>query len=66
MKMKNTAILFLLFFSVCFWGCDASVNRSIHLRDGEHSGGLNSVNGSIHVPRGRQLPYRQRPHRSGQ
>jgi hypothetical protein len=49
MKMKNTAILFLLFFSVCFWGCDASVNRSIHLRDGEHSGGLNSVNGSIHV-----------------
>ena len=30
-------------------GCDASVNRSIHVGDGEHSGGLNSVNGSIHV-----------------
>ena len=30
-------------------GCDMSINRSIRVSDGEHSGGLTSVNGSIHV-----------------
>lgn len=34
---------------VLFNGCDVSVNRSIYVHDGEHSGGQTSVNGSIHV-----------------
>lgn len=34
---------------ILFYGCDVSVNRSIYVRDGEHSGGQTSVNGSIHV-----------------
>jgi len=49
MKKKIMTIQFLVLFTMLFWGCDASVNRSIHVGDGERSGGLNSVNGSIHV-----------------
>jgi hypothetical protein len=48
MKKKPAIGLFLLSF-ILFCGCNLSVNRSIDLRDGERSGGLNSVNGSIHV-----------------
>jgi hypothetical protein len=49
MKAKITAMAFLLAAAVLFWGCDVSVNRSVHVRDGESSHGLSSVNGSIHV-----------------
>ena len=49
MKTKNMTIHFLVLFTMLFWGCDASVNRSIHVGDGESSHGLTSVNGSIHV-----------------
>jgi len=42
--------LFSLVLSILFLcGCDVSVNRSVHLRDGEHSRGMTSVNGSIRV-----------------
>jgi predicted acyltransferase (DUF342 family) len=34
---------------ILFWGCDVGVNRSLYVHDGERSGGLSSVNGSIHV-----------------
>ena len=43
---------FLLVFglsAVLFCGCDMSVNRSVHVSDGEQSGGHTSVNGSIHI-----------------
>ena len=43
---------FLLVFglsTVLFCGCDMSVNRSVHVSDGEQSGGHTSVNGSIHI-----------------
>ena len=49
MKAKIVAMPFLLVLVVLLWGCDVSVNRSVHLRDGEHSRGMTSVNGSIHV-----------------
>ncbi|TFG74475.1 MAG: hypothetical protein E4H23_11960 [Chrysiogenales bacterium] len=49
MKPKIAAISFLLLVAVFLCGCDVSVNRSVHLRDGEHSRGMTSVNGSIHV-----------------
>ena len=49
MKTKIAAMPFLLVLAVLLWGCDVSVNRSIHVRDGESSHGLTSVNGSIHV-----------------
>lgn len=41
------SVLLIPFLS--FLGCDASVNRSQHLGDGERSTGLASVNGSIYV-----------------
>jgi len=47
-KQKSLWLVFGLAM-ILFCGCDVSVNRSIHVRDGEHSGGLTSVNGSIHV-----------------
>ncbi len=47
--MKKAAIPFLLLSVLCFAGCYSTVNRSIHLPDGEHSGGYNSVNGGIYV-----------------
>jgi len=46
---KNQALGLLLLSFILFCNCDVSVNRSIHLRDGEHSGGQTSVNGSIYV-----------------
>lgn len=46
---KKQALGLLLLSFVLFCHCDASVNRSIRLRDGEHSGGQTSVNGSIYV-----------------
>lgn len=49
MKTKIAAMAFLLAAAILFWGCDVSVNRSVHVRDGESSHGLTSVNGSIHV-----------------
>jgi len=49
MKTKIAAMPFLLVLAVLLWGCDVSVNRSVHVRDGESSHGLTSVNGSIHV-----------------
>lgn len=49
MKTKIAIIPFLLLVAVFLYGCDVSVNRSVHLRDGEHSRGMTSVNGSIHV-----------------
>jgi len=47
-KQKSLWLIFGLAV-VLFCGCDASVNRSIYVSDGEHSGGQTSVNGSIHV-----------------
>ena len=48
--MKRKAFLsFLVISFLSFYGCDASVNRSRHLGDGERSAGLTSVNGSIYV-----------------
>ena len=49
--MNREKSLWLIFglAAVLFYGCDAGVNRSLYVHDGEHSGGLNSVNGSIHV-----------------
>ncbi len=49
MKTKIAVIPFLLLLALFFWGCDVSVNRSIHIADGESSHGLSSVNGSIHI-----------------
>lgn len=49
MKTKMVANPIILLFVVALWSCDVSVNRSIHVRDGESSHGLTSVNGSIHV-----------------
>jgi len=49
MKTKIAGIHFLCLFALFFWSCDASVNRSRHLGDGERSTGLTSVNGSIFV-----------------
>jgi len=47
---KIKTILFVLVLSlILFCGCDMSVNRSIHVSDGESSHGLTSVNGSVHV-----------------
>lgn len=48
--MKRKALFSILVISfLSFYACDASVNSSKHLGDGEHSAGMNSVNGSIHV-----------------
>ncbi|MCX6553630.1 MAG: hypothetical protein NTZ12_01235 [Candidatus Aminicenantes bacterium] len=49
MRKKNVILLFLALSFILFYGCDVSVNRSIHVRDGERGGGLTSVNGSIQV-----------------
>lgn len=49
MKTKITIFQIALFSAVFFWSCNASVNRSFYVRDGEQSGGLISVNGSIHL-----------------
>jgi hypothetical protein len=48
MKTKLLFVLLLLSF-LFIYGCDVSVNRSVYVHDGEHSGGHSSVNGSIHV-----------------
>jgi predicted acyltransferase (DUF342 family) len=48
--MKSNILFSALVISFLFFhGCDASVNSSKHLSDGERSTGLNSVNGSIYV-----------------
>jgi DUF4097 and DUF4098 domain-containing protein YvlB len=47
--MKKAAISFLLLFVLCCGGCYSTVNRSIHIGDGDRSGGCNSVNGNIDV-----------------
>jgi len=48
--MKRKVLIAVLASSfIWLTGCDASVNRSRYLGDGERSAGLNSVNGSIHV-----------------
>jgi DUF4097 and DUF4098 domain-containing protein YvlB len=48
--MKRNACLSVLIISfLSFYACDASVNRSRRLGDGERSTGLTSVNGSIYV-----------------
>jgi hypothetical protein len=49
MREKHAILLFLALSFIFFCGCDMSVNRSIHVNDGDHAGGLTSVNGSIHV-----------------
>lgn len=49
MRKQKTILFFLILSFILFYGCDMSVNRSIYVRDGEHSGGQTSVNGSIHV-----------------
>lgn len=46
---RNLMFSFLVLSFVSFCACDASVNSSRYVRDGEHSAGLTSVNGSIHV-----------------
>jgi hypothetical protein len=48
--MKPKAIFSGLVLPALFlFGCDVGVNRSIYVHDGEHSRGLSTVNGSIHV-----------------
>lgn len=48
--MKRNACLSVLIISfLSFYACDASVNSSRRLGDGERSHGLNSVNGSIYI-----------------
>jgi hypothetical protein len=48
--MKRNIMFSILVLSLLsFCACDASVNSSRHLGDGERSSGLNSVNGSIFV-----------------
>ena len=47
--MKIASMPFVMLLAVLLCACDVSVNRSQHLRDGEHSRGMTSVNGSIHV-----------------
>lgn len=49
MRKKNAILLFLALSFIFFYGCDMSVNRSIHVQDGEKSSGLTTVNGSVHV-----------------
>jgi len=49
MQKQKTILFFLVLSFILFCGCDVSVNRSIYVRDGEHSGGQTSVNGSIRV-----------------
>jgi hypothetical protein len=49
MREKKIILVFLALSFMFFCGCDMSVNRSIHVADGEHSGAQTSVNGSIHV-----------------
>ena len=46
---RNVLFSFLVLSFLSFCACDASVNSSRHLADGERSAGLTSVNGSIHV-----------------
>lgn len=46
---RNVQISLLVALFLCGCACDASVNRSQYLRDNERSGGMTSVNGSIHV-----------------
>ncbi|MCU0237566.1 MAG: hypothetical protein MUC72_10850 [Acidobacteria bacterium] len=46
---RNLMFSFLVLSFLSFCACDASVNRSIHVGDGERSAGLTSVNGSIRV-----------------
>jgi hypothetical protein len=47
-KQKSLWLVFGLAV-ILFCGCDMSVNRSVSIRDGEHSGGQTSVNGSIRI-----------------
>ena len=49
--MYKQKFLWLIFglAVVLFCGCDASVNRSVYVHDGESSHGLTSVNGSVYV-----------------
>jgi DUF4097 and DUF4098 domain-containing protein YvlB len=47
--MKNAWISFMALSFLSFYACDASVNRSKTLGDGERSAGMSSVNGSIYV-----------------
>jgi DUF4097 and DUF4098 domain-containing protein YvlB len=49
MHKQKTFLFISLALILSVWGCDMSVNRSVSIRDGEHSGGLASVNGSIRV-----------------
>jgi hypothetical protein len=49
MRKLKTILFFLGLSIILFCGCDMSVNRSVSVRDGEHSSGLTSVNGSIRV-----------------
>ncbi len=49
MRKQKTALFFFLPLVLSIWSCDASVNSSRTLGDGEHSGGMSSVNGSIRV-----------------
>ncbi len=46
---RNMMFSFLVLSFLSFCACDASVNRSQYVGDGEHSAGLTSVNGSIRV-----------------
>ena len=49
MRKKHAILLFLALSFILFYGCDVSVNRSIHVNDGENTGAQTSVNGSIHI-----------------
>jgi DUF4097 and DUF4098 domain-containing protein YvlB len=49
MGKQKVLFIFLALSFIWFCGCDMSVNRSIHVADGEHGGGQTSVNGSIQV-----------------
>lgn len=47
--MKNALISVIALSFLSFSACDASVNRSRSLGDGERSAGMSSVNGSIRI-----------------
>jgi hypothetical protein len=49
-RCLSIAVLTLSAMGIC--ACDASVNRSQYVRDGEHSDGVHSVNGSIRIGEG--------------
>lgn len=48
-KNKSLWLVFWLAAVLLLCGCDMSVNRSIHVQDGERGGGQTSVNGSIDI-----------------